>query len=248
MKKIKLFLTPGGILFLGLIFLSCSNQGPNEQYVAYVNGEGIATAMFKQYIAKYKAQVYSQFSQKYSVINQSGFWETSFGNNEVPAEFLKRKALDECTIIITQQILAREEGLLEDISYSGFLNKLESTNEQRKQSVTNKKVIYGPVEYTEAAYFDYLLSLVIIELKERLARNEFNITENKLRDFYESHKNELYRRKDSANTSDYYSFDDIKTLVRSNYIDDQYEYVIKKNIANAEIKINDNVFNQVKIE
>ena len=248
MRKIKSFLILKRFLLLGLIIISCSNPLSKEQYVAYVNGEGLAVTMFKQYLAKNKAQVYSQFSQKYPILNPSGFWQTTFGNNEIPAEVLKKKALDESVNILVQQILAKKEGLLEDISYSGFLEKLETTNEYRKQSVTNKKIIYGPAEYTEVAYFDYLLSLVVIELKDRLALNEFNVTENKLKEFYENNRLELYRKKDSVNTTEYYPFDDIKTLVRSNYIDNQYERYINNLIADADIKINYDVYNSLLIE
>jgi hypothetical protein len=247
-KRIKLILTPFIILFVGLFFISCSSQAPKENYVAYVNGEGIAVTLFKKNIVKYKTNVYNQFSQKYTNQTADGFWETSFENDKVPSEVLKRKALDESIRIITQQILARNKGLLEDISYSGFLNRLNSLNESRKQTVINKKVIYGPIEYTESEYFDYLLSLDIIALKEKLAREDFDISENNIRAFYNSNKNELYRKRDSMNVVQYYSFDEIQTVVRSNYIDDQYERLIDNLIATSEIEVNNDVFNQISIE
>ena len=49
-----------------------------------------------------------------------------------------------------------EQGKLEDISYESFLEKLEIENTSRLEKKENGEVLYGPVQYTEKVYYEYL--------------------------------------------------------------------------------------------
>lgn len=187
------------MIFLSILFLNvaCRNNDEIEgkDWVAKVDNEKISLNEFNHFIKKNRAVVYNYFSQKYSLPSNKDFWTTGF-NGEKPGQYLKQKSLDDCVKIKVQQMLAREEGLIDDISYTRFLDKLKKENERRQLAVESKKVIYGPINFTEQTYFSYYFSNLIIELKQILAANEFDLSENELREFYESHKDSHYKRED----------------------------------------------------
>jgi len=123
------------------------------------------------------------------------FWNsTSVG--ESPAQLLRKKALNEAIEIKIQQQLAREIGLIKDISYKAFLEDYKNENLRRKGDIINHKVIYGPTQLTEENYFNYLFSNVVLRLKQELYRRKFNHTEAQLRLLYENEKDSLYKLPD----------------------------------------------------
>lgn len=187
------------IICLSILFLSVACRNNNEiegkDWVAKVDNEKISLNEFNHFVKKNRAVVYNYFSQKYSLPSNKDFWTTEF-NGEQPDQYLKQKSLDECVKVKVQQMLARDKNLIDDISYSAFLDKLKRENERRQLAVESKKVVYGPVNFSEQAYFSYYFSNLIIELKQKFAANEFDLSDNKLRDYYELHKDTLYKRED----------------------------------------------------
>jgi hypothetical protein len=66
-----------------------------------------------------------------------------------------------------QQLVMRELGLVSDVSYRGFLLDLSRENERRRTAIAMGERIYGPQELHERTYFEYVLSIGAIRLKER---------------------------------------------------------------------------------
>lgn len=149
-----------------------SYQGENLS-VAKIDGEPISVREFRQILIKNRAGIYDYFKQKYGVEDSLKFWSTGY-NGEVPAEIARKKTMDECVRIKLQQILARQKGLIQDISYTAFLKDLDAENKRRKKAVENGKALYGPIRYTESEYFNYVFSNMIIKLKEKLAEGELS--------------------------------------------------------------------------
>jgi hypothetical protein len=185
-------------LLISSIFVVCTKtyEINDKVNIAKINNEPITIKEFNRFINQNRAFVFNHFSQKFSVQDSKDFWTTDFGG-EKPVHYLKEKSLNECINIKIQQMLAREKGLVQDISYSAFLKNLKQENEKRQLAVETKKVIYGPIEFTEQTYFNHIFSILIIKLKKVLAANEFEINEEKLRKFYEEHKDDLYKRQDA---------------------------------------------------
>ena len=67
-------------------------------------------------------------------------------------------------------------------------------NSRRLAAKKSGKIIYGPVQYSEEVYYNYLFSNMVNKLKEYLATNVFRISDNELRAFYENRKENLFRK------------------------------------------------------
>ncbi|MCD6288677.1 MAG: peptidyl-prolyl cis-trans isomerase [Candidatus Hydrogenedentes bacterium] len=164
--------------------------------VATVNGEPVTVPEFRRFMLKNRSRVFSYFARKYGETEQKGFWNRTIGG-ETPIDRLRRIAMDECVRVKVQQIYAREKGVIDKISYAAFLEQLKKENQRRKDAVAHGKVIYGPVEYSETAGFDYWLSLIGIEMKRRFANDDLVIDDTVLHKLYDAEK-ELYKRPDTV--------------------------------------------------
>jgi len=161
--------------------------------VVRINGTPVAKGEFLILLSQQRAAVFNYFRDKYGTQDHPTFWTTSYGG-EIPAEKAKELALKEIVRIKTQQQLAQQHGILVDTSYAAFSSKLQQENQRRKQMVDQGQVIYGPIQYDEAGYYDYLISNMIIDLKEQLVNNNVIIfTDTSLQSFYELNK-ERYRK------------------------------------------------------
>lgn len=161
-----------------------------DAVVLYVSNEEVTVREFNRVMQDKKAVVYEYFKSKYSP-KEEDFWNKSF-NGEVPLDLLKKQVIDECVRIKVQQILAKEKGVLSDISYRTFLKDFEKENNRREKAYKNKEIIYGPIKFKESDYFNYSLSKAVISLKEKLKEKEIIIDDRRLEEYYKLHCDSKY--------------------------------------------------------
>ncbi|MEC0370103.1 peptidyl-prolyl cis-trans isomerase [Paenibacillus chibensis] len=170
----------------------------SSEAIATVDGMPIAMPEFEKAARRNMSGVLSYFHEKYGAAQTSGFWKSSFGG-EVPLAVLKQKALDDAVRTKIRQRIAADEGVLGDISYSGFLRGLEQENARRAKAAANHEVIYGPIQYNEDTYFEYVMTNATTAVKRgMLADLRSHAEEQTLKAFYEQHKRELYQTPGSA--------------------------------------------------
>lgn len=199
--------------------------------IATVNGEPICKQEFTQQLRREKALIYNYFKDKYGVEDSSTFWTDSYGG-EKPLNLIRRTALKQCIRTKIQQILAKQNGIIADCTYSRFLADLGRENVRRKRAIEDKEPIYGPVVYEEGRYFDYLLSIVVINLKEKLLRKgAFSVTEEELKEYYAG-----------AEYDPEQSFDNLKGIIKLRIIDRKYEELIDGLVRQASININHDIY------
>jgi len=162
-----------------------------DDYIAKINGIPINVAEYNRAIRMNKPNIMNYFRDKYNAELTTQFWSTSF-DGEVPAEVLKEKALDESVKIKVRQMIAKELGVLQDISYQGFVHQLDQENARRAKAIENHQVVYGPAQYDEEAYFEYVLTNSMISVKQNMQMNSNKPDEQMLKGFYNTHKDELY--------------------------------------------------------
>ncbi|GIO34589.1 MULTISPECIES: peptidyl-prolyl cis-trans isomerase [Paenibacillus] len=166
--------------------------------IATVNGEPVQVNEFQRAVQANKARVIDYFYEKYGAVQSASFWTASYGG-EVPIERLKKKALEESVNLKIQQIIAKEQGVLTDIRYSVFLQNLSDENERRKKAIEKKEVVFGPAQYTEDAYFEYVMTNAILSVKKRFMEHDWKPDEHQLKQFYETKKSELYQAPAAVN-------------------------------------------------
>ncbi|MGL5435635.1 MAG: peptidyl-prolyl cis-trans isomerase [Lachnospiraceae bacterium] len=163
--------------------------GINNMTVAAVNNEAISVREFKNQLIQKQAEVENYFKVKYGVSINKQQWNDTF-EGEVPIEVLKEWAIRELTRIKVQQIMAREAGLTEDISYQSFLQELKAENEKRAEMQKNNQVIYGSQQYSEQQYFAYIFSNMVIQLKSDIAKEKLLINDEILQKYFKQRKSE----------------------------------------------------------
>jgi hypothetical protein len=162
--------------------------------VVMVNGEKISVKEFKHFMALNTASIHSYFKQKYGVDDNPKFWTSNYGG-EVPLEVARQKTLEDIVRIKVEQILSRDKGFSQDISYNAFLDNLKDENLRRKEAIRDNRAIYGPQEYGVNEYFSYLHSNTLIKLREKLGEEdqELYVPLGKIKEYYEANKDKSYR-------------------------------------------------------
>lgn len=161
--------------------------------IATVDGIPITLPEFSKAVQRNKSGILNYFHEKYGAEQTSAFWTTAFGG-EVPLDALKKKALDESVRIKVRQWIAKDQGVLKDISYQGFVKQLQQENARRAKAVASRQVIYGPVRYTEDTYFEYIMTNATTAVKSKMQLDDKSKPDERaLKAFYESHKDELYQ-------------------------------------------------------
>lgn len=187
-------LISGGLTAWKSLSNAAQDAVPNP-VIAWINGEPLTAEELGLSLQRNKASVIKHFKDAYGADDSPDFWETAF-NGEVPIQLLKQKSLDESSRIKIQQMLAREKGIVQDISYAGFLGSLEKENNRRKEALQNRQVIYGPAEYSKETYYDKLFSDLVHDLQAKLA-SEWTFPDQEIEAYYEAEKNAKFKKTDS---------------------------------------------------
>ncbi|MBP3961573.1 peptidylprolyl isomerase [Paenibacillus lignilyticus] len=179
-------------LFVAVIAVCCtafilagksSDENWKSGVVATVDDEPITVEEFMPKLVKHRSEILAYFKKKHNVEPDKGFWTSSY-DGEIPGEMLKKAALDECITIKVQQIAGKEKELVKDISYSQFLKDLHAENARRKTAVENKKVIYGPEQYTEDVYFSKLFTDMTHKLMDEV-NEQHPVSEEEIKHYYD---------------------------------------------------------------
>lgn len=183
------------ILALG-IFWFHRRKNSDMQTAMYVNGEPVTVREFRQRMEyDYRALTIDHFTRNWGAEADKEFWDKEF-DGITPREYLKEKTIESCALIKLQTLKMKEMGILEDISYQSFLQDLETENQRRKEITESGGVIYGPQQYSENEYFEYVFSNLREDLKEQMAAELGWNTEDNLKEYYERYKDTYYRYSD----------------------------------------------------
>lgn len=163
-----------------------------DAYIATVDGVEIHVSEFQRAIDANRAGIIKYFHEKYDTAPSAAFWTTPYGGNEIPLELIKKKALEDSINQKIRQILAKEQGVLPDISYAGFMQNFNLENQRRQQAIKNHQVTFGPAQYTEEAYFEYVMANTALSVKTHLMQRDWKPSVQQLITFYEANKRRLY--------------------------------------------------------
>lgn len=176
-RKIVTFIVLSLFTISSFLYTGCNSQSTNmnADTIATVNGEPIAKGEFEIFINTNTSkahQLLAKDNPSYTDLElRNKTWELAW------KDVLEAKAY---------QILAKEAGLMEDISYHAFLQEMEKENNQRKQAYDAGKIVYGLVEYDEVSYQSYRQSNLILDLQEELAKTKLEVSEEEIRNYYDN--------------------------------------------------------------
>ncbi|XID93958.1 hypothetical protein ACF3MZ_05400 [Paenibacillaceae bacterium WGS1546] len=202
-----------GYLVLMLLLVSCRPDDPPDSAfdghvgvlddrlrttdtVAEWDGEPIAYGELAWMMARLRSGVVQAFRERYGVEYADGFWTTAFDGRETPETVLKHMALQELGSYKAEQKLAKRYGVIEDGSYQALYAAFIRENQARQAAVDNNEPVYGPIQYTEFNYLDYIRHNMNLRTEEAIARNSEPPDEQTLKAFYDKVKSSELRKPD----------------------------------------------------
>ena len=159
------------------------NDADKYQTVAFINGEPIALGEFRLFLQDQEANTAQYFFSKYGVEDQKGFWTNNF-NGEIPRNVAKQKALEVLKKIKLEQILMKQNNVVDDIGYRMFLKQLLEENNLRKKPRTSRSPVYGLNNFGEIEYYKYLHSSRLYELMKVMGEKDFKATDEELNRYF----------------------------------------------------------------
>ena len=216
------------VLFVvGQFFGYAQSSIPKSEIVAYIDGEPVSKEEFAFFAQKNKFKVIAMYRNNHKLEYHAGFWQDK-STKTTPGDVLKSITLDNIKHVKVQFILAKQYGIIENISFRAIQELLEKENIERKIALSKNRVIYGPEQYTMDNYFDYLTSNMVIKLKDYMVRNEI-IRIDIARKLLDDAK-PATRFKGKSHFS--------QAHIISTQINQQYDEIINKMVKKTKVKIN----------
>jgi len=220
----------------------CSVPSLDTETIAVINGERISSQEFITALNRNRNKVVSHFRLNYEAEYGNSFWDNEWqGIN--PLAFLKTISLDDLLRKKVEVANARDFGLIKNNLDPSIPENRVAINKKRSIALSNDQVIYGPQEYSESVFSRHYYSLMVISLKDHLAKNIFNISDKALNEFYKSNK--MLFSVNGSNV-EYRPFSECRSLVRSIYIDQLYDQYITDQTQQAEYYLNNKVISYIR--
>jgi hypothetical protein len=177
---------PGTRIFQCILLAASVLLGDGEgRVVVTVDGAGIVRNEIDFALAPFRAAI--------ADLRERG----TAAEKESAAKAMVDSAISHAIVIKIQQLLAVEKGIISDPSYPAFRQKWQEENSSRRTAIGKGDVVYGPAEFTEAAFYDYNTSNILSQLKSSFAKENVDITDQRLRARYDSLRERMFRMPDA---------------------------------------------------
>jgi hypothetical protein len=223
----------------------------NAEPVLFVNNEPVGPDEFVWFMRQERAAVFQFFQAGFNHDSATNFWDRQFSNT-TPRILLRERTVKRIVQAKVEQILFRELGLVEEIGYAPFLKQLEEFNRERESAAQQGEVVYGPVRYTQLQYYEYWMANLRIRATEQLTQNRWDVSNGKVKTFFEENKEQFRVReraiptKESGSnapvshegTSQIPSFDEAKSRARTQYLEWLYSQLVSDRVKHAKVTLN----------
>lgn len=202
-----------------LLMVSCNEKpaavktAQNTVY-ATVNGEEIMSEEMEYFKSRSKADIINEYAEKYGVKDFSDFWDKEF-DGKTPNEALNEKALSQAVDAKIRLVLMKENGVYDDITFSGLRKKAEEYNKTHENAQGN----VGIKTVDLNSFYTYYISTGEMELKNILAESTLKPTQEEF---------DAQRNKNSELTDE---------GIISVIVDAKYEKLIDEKIKSAKVEI-----------
>ncbi len=215
----------------------------DDDAVLTVSGEPVSKAEYLFIMSGLKSDVYSYFVNKYGAEENHDFWTESF-SGEVPSAILRKKAFDTLKKIKTEQSLMKKYEIADDISFRGFLKDLKAENERRKNAASLDQPIYGPLQFEERVYYEYLHSERVQKLIRVLAGTYLMVSNDEINAYLAGLNGTQGDKENSA------APDEIKEMIIKELTLRKYEEFISGLSENSTValRINNTSLNKIERE
>ena len=217
------------LIVLLLVFfqmaVTAQSVAKETDIVGYVNKEPVTAEEYALFAQRNRHAVITHFRNNKKLKYHANFW-TDKSKGKTPGEVLKAMTMDSIVSIKVQYILARQYGIINDISFQSIKQNLENENQYRRQALKQNVVIYGPEQYTMENYYYYLTSNMVIKLKDYMVRKGL-ITVDVSKGITKTNNSTMH------DDDKYYS----KVHIANTQINEQYKIIIQQLIKDAKVKL-----------
>ena len=218
------------MLFIVIAVLVVLLATKDQDEINDIEGMTVTLDELHREMERCRTKVINQLVTEHAITDMTGFWEKKY-NGQTPLEMIQQKALDTLVVFKVQERLLEERNLWPYSHYSELISDLKKTNAAREKAAQEGTTIYGPINYTERAFFDYQFGNAIIRLKKLLLEEgTLVIDEKALLSYFDKLKNTIYQ--------DDERFEDYTRQVRDAYIENIYAMYIKKCVDISLTRIN----------
>lgn len=212
MKKINCVL----IVFILICTLSACGEKKADTPSAYatVNGEIVSREEIEYFSKRMKAEVLSEYVQKYDLSDFSSFWNTEF-DGKTPKRELEERAFDEAVRSKIVLVLMRENGIYENINFAALKQKAENFN---KANAESDEPLVGIKSIDLEQFYTYYIANGEMELKNILGEGSLKPTDDEFNQ----------RRKQCGE-------DMSDEMVKSVIVGEKYDEYVSKLVKSAEI-------------
>ena len=161
------------------VVLRTSDDKPSVyETVATVDGVPITVGELQLAFDAVRSEVILYFYDTYGVKQDADFWQNSYGG-ESTRERMVSTAIEYAAEYKRQQLMMLEYGVItrDDMLYKNFYSEFLSENRKRASAKESGKIIYGPVQYTQQGYYDYLHNNRLMELYWKVNEKVLGSTE-----------------------------------------------------------------------
>ncbi|WP_178021327.1 hypothetical protein [uncultured Paenibacillus sp.] len=206
--------------------------------VATVDGTPVTMKEFKARLPELRADIMTYYQQTYGCDpGNAHFWSEPCGG-ELPLVRLKEATLRLLVEDRVRELAANKAGLPVAVGYDAFLREWEAENRNRAERLAAGQVIYGPREYSESAYYRYVVSGTILGLKQWLAKHDGPPTEEQLRQEYAD---------SLAGQPRPPAYETIRDALVQQWSEKRYESWFKAQLKQARVKVNRQVFERITL-
>lgn len=193
--------------------------GSEQPKTLSISGYTVHEREYKREYDRYRSAIMIKYTKQFAGKSKfSDLWETPV-NGISPSQNLKDTVLYALKRLKAQENLLNKYGLWNYTDYEQFLQDMQRTNQNRKTAVVEGKVIYGPVEYSERAFYDYKFSNALIKLKKMIDGKEIVYSDADLSNYFKEKVLPVKNYKES-------DFERIKNNVKEWLIEDRYKLLI----------------------
>ena len=203
---------------------TASSAPAEEAAPLSVNHCAVSAEEFKWFMQQERAGVFHDVKTRCNFDYGRNFWDRNCAGTTAK-KLIEQRTINRIVREKIQQLLFKDLGLIEDARYSVFLENLEYLNANRERAAQQGHVIYGPVHYSVPQYYGHWMATLQIRAKEKLAREQFRVTDEKLRVF----ARETWPKR---------PFEQTRELARSAYVDQEYQHLVDARVENAIVKTN----------
>jgi hypothetical protein len=168
-------------------------ESKDDKTVVTINNIVLPVNHFKSELQRNVPDVFTYFQIHHNIVasEKEKFWEEFYGG-ENPAEVARQTVLKNWIENIVVLELAKEKGLIEDITYNGLVKKWRDENALSKKKLEKGEIVFGPYEYTFQGFIGTNIATFRSNLVTMFSLNEFKLSDEELRRLYENEKEEKH--------------------------------------------------------